>query len=981
MRFEEVALSEAQEEARKIARIKLLRFPAPDANQIRKSCQQACTSVEEDFGGGSVDLEELVSYFERTSNIFVGEGITLDDPTGHKEWLPTRRAEIAWRFWERYESYLESVRELPEPVVRAVDVQTEKILERLEDPTRPAPWDRRGLVVGSIQSGKTGNFLGLVCKALDSGYKLIIILAGMHNSLRVQTQIRMEEVVLGYNTDSNLYFHRGNERTGVGLLRFDDLLVHAMTSRGEDGDFKIDRLKTSHMLGGDPFIVVVKKNSSILKNLLKWLVRRNGVDTDAGTRIIRKVPMLLIDDEADHASINTRSLEPGGSPEDFKPSTINMRIRELLGAFECSAYVGYTATPFANIFVDTDAQHDKLGSDIFPRSFIFALPAPSNYIGPAQVLGMDGDPDSGFEETKGLPLVRAADDSMEVFPPKYGKDFRPERLPESLRTAIRAFVLACAARAARGQKHVHNSMLVHVVRFVAVQKHLAELVQGELIHLQRRITHEGTTERSTIRNELRALWVNDFAPTTQKVSDKSCRPLTWEEVEEQLHLSTSKIVVKEINGTSADILDYETNRDEGVSVIAIGGDKLSRGLTLEGLTVSYYLRISKMYDTLLQMGRWFGYRDGYIDLCRLYTTQELVSWYRHIALADAELRHELDRMAAMNATPEEYGLRVRTHPDGLLVTAMNKARCSAIMRVSYAGTLAQTSSLHKESSSIEANEKAVAALLRSCGKPKAQSESFNETKIWTDIPANGVTEFLRRFKAPLGTTGFDTQRIAEFIEKQAKRNELAHWTIALIGVKGGKSHSIDGIGELRLSRRDPVRDQEGVKELSSTSYLLRNSNILSPRDQGIDFDGEFLTEDRLAHLLGKRIFAAGIEDERRLLSESLGESMPSLALELSVLRFMRARDAGKTRKDQEPPKTPTGASLRDLRPIGRGLLLLYPLDTLGVEGILGHAAIFGCAISFPTSNTAEPIEYQVNDVFQKARIAELESGEDAGELV
>jgi hypothetical protein len=153
-------------------------------------------------------------------------------------------------------------------------------------------------------------------------------------------------------------------------------------------------------------------------------------------------------------------------------------------------------------------------------------------------------------------------------------------------------------------------MLVHVVRFVAVQKHLAELVQGELIHLQRRVTHEGATERATIREELRDLWAKDFVPTTRQVGDGTCRPLTWDEVEDQLHFAASKIVVKEINGTSADILDYETNRKDGASVIAIGGDKLSRGLTLEGLTVSYYLRVSKMYDTLLQMGRWFGYRDG-----------------------------------------------------------------------------------------------------------------------------------------------------------------------------------------------------------------------------------------------------------------------------------------------------------------------------------------------------------------------------------
>ena len=137
---------------------------------------------------------------------------------------------------------------------------------------------------------------------------------------------------------------------------------------------------------------------------------------------------------------------------------------------------------------------------------------------------------------------------------------------------------------------------------------------------------------------------------------------SWEEVSSQLPDVVSDIQVRMINGTAKDALDYSEYEGAGLKVIAIGGDKLARGLTLEGLCVSYFLRASRMYDTLMQMGRWFGYRPGYLDLCRLYTTPDLSEWFGHIADAAEELREEFDIMAATGATPREYGLKVQSHP-------------------------------------------------------------------------------------------------------------------------------------------------------------------------------------------------------------------------------------------------------------------------------------------------------------------------------
>jgi hypothetical protein len=965
---------QAQAEARKVARILLSSASTPDVDTIRATCEQVRPLTEARFGAGTVDVEKLVEYFLSTTNIFVAPLQSMSDSRGHVDWLQLRRGEISWKFWERYQIFLESIEELPKPVVTAVDLRTEGILELLEDPTRSGPWDRRGLVVGSVQSGKTGNFLGLACKAIDAGYKLVIILAGIHNSLRAQTQIRMEEGLLGYNTDSSLFWNSADEKVGVGKLLFEDLHVNSMTSRSETGDFNSRNLGATVRLGETPFIVVVKKHATILKNLTAWITKKNGTETADGKRLVRDLPMLLIDDEADHSSINTKKakqiLPDGVTAEEIDPTRINMRIRELLSAFEKCAYVGYTATPFANIFVDPDATHKKLGDDLFPRSFIVSLPPPDNYFSVEKVFGRDGDPDSGLERTDGLPLTRIVDDFSDVFPEKAKADFVPDRLPGSLRKAILAFILVCTARFSRGQGKKHNSMLVHVARFVEAQRRIVELVTSELLFLQRRIANEGPQAAKAIREELRQIWESDFMPTTSKVDDDACPVMTWAQIEPNLQDAAKKIRVLEINGTSADILDYEKHRGTGISVIAVGGDKLSRGLTLDGLSVSYYMRVSKMYDSLLQMGRWFGYRPGFVDLCRIYTSRELIGWYRHIALAEAELRREFERMAALRATPEEYGLRVRTHPDGMLVTALNKSRASKIMQVSFEGTLAQCVQLDTRDGICRKNRSAVAALVKGIGDPIARKGN-SKTRVWIKVPAEAVCTFLDEFASPMGTNGFDASRISQFVRRQQPQGELVEWTVALISATGGNRESIAGL-DIGLVTRGSGK---GAKQ-AGDRWELPNSNVLNPIDQAIDLEEKVLDRGWISHLLSKRVFLHGNSEERNIIEDGEGRKAVDIALEISLRRFESDRVAGRTRPNQKAPKAPLGAAIRDVRATSHGLLLLYPLDS-SAAGLPGPAQpIITCALSFPTSATATPIQYQVNEVYQKLQLSQIEEADD-----
>ena len=467
----------------------------------------------------------------------------------------------------------------------------------------------------------------------------------------------------------------------------------------------------------------------------------------------------MIDDEADNASIDT-------SREDSDdPTAINREIRRLLHAFDRSAYVGYTATPFANIYADPNEDHDDYGEDIFPRSFIEVLQAPSNYFGPERVFGLHDEGERGA-----VPIHRAIQDEAAWIPPGHRKEWRPpvEHFPDSLTEAMLAYILSNAARRARGQVSVHNSMLIHVTRFQMVQQEVAEQVSDALLAIRDRLRYGDAAAESQIRDVLRERWQEDFEPTSSWFSDidDSLQTLTWNDVEPHVLPSVEKIKVRTMNGYSKDALDYYENRAAGLSVIAVGGDKLSRGLTLEGLSVSYYLRASRMYDTLMQMGRWFGYRPGYEDLCRLYTTPDLRSWYREITLASDELRSELEEMAAQGATPIEYGLRVRTSAAGLSVTAANKMRRAQRVRLSFSGANPETVLFDVREKAVQGNSEAVSSLVSQLAESYGDPHQDNTGNlIWAGVDGDLIArEFFDMYKSDPMAWRVRPDLISEYIK-------------------------------------------------------------------------------------------------------------------------------------------------------------------------------------------------------------------------
>lgn len=890
-----------------------------------------------------VDRDVVNDELIRRYSVWIGEDTTLKSDKGHISWLTSDR-KTGWRYWQRYREFLENA--ISEAALDGLDRSTDSILGLLEDPERQDAFDRRGLVVGHVQSGKTSSYTGLICKGADAGYKIIIVLAGLHNNLRSQTQIRLDEGFLGYETRANT---SDLPLTGVGILDQDPTIrPNYATNRSNNGDFNRGVAKSLGISPEQrPWLFVVKKNASVLKLLLSWIRNRvaNAKDPQTNRLIVTNLPLLLIDDEADHASVDTGEnvVDENGLPDpEHEPKTINRLIRTILHSFTHSAYVGYTATPFANIFIHERGETLDEGPDLFPSSFIINLAAPSSYVGPSKLFGTvkdDGSRDA-------LPLTRPVADFLDAnsadgwMPPMHKSDHVPlwngqDVLPPSVRHAIQSFILSCAIRVLRGQQSKHCSMLLHVSRFTAVQDRVWRQVDAYVNGVRQRL--ERNIDSEEILNELRAVWELDFATTSAQIASSLPDEVPdlehdWESVSKTLASLCGDISVRKINGTAKDVLDYADNEGTGLKVIAIGGDKLARGLTLEGLTISYFLRASRMYDTLMQMGRWFGYRPGYLDLCRLYTTSELIDWFGHIAEASEELRRDFDLMAQSGSTPMEYGLRVQSHPV-LMVTSQVKMRAARNLMISFSGESVETVTFLNDKETVDRNFQALQTFLSQLDNPESspvrkRGERTEQWQgyVWSDVTSQLLIDFLTHYKTHPEAHRVNTQLLAEFISKMNDSGELKKWTVAAIGSKDGNKHPIVDHVELGML----VRKDNGIKGRYSIGRLL------SPRDEAIDLD------------------------EPRWLA----------SLELARNSFKPDPARGRI----ELPDNPNGPAIRFVRGFGstdgkvkpnlNGLLLVYLLDPLesnaGTEP--GSAPVVSFGLSFPGSKAGEKVEYKVNNV-------------------
>lgn len=725
--------------------------------------------------------------------------VSTDDNT---PWLPEKEETISWHYWDAYRQYLEIELGRSHEVVSTIGRDTHDILALTGDPTSKSGFSKKGLVVGSVQSGKTANYIGLMCRAADIGYQFIVVLAATTNDLRAQTQERIEDGFIGIDYTSYVNGQvRTPERVGVGKMAYSGFR-HPNPGTTRTDDFNKTKMKSLIQVRdqntSEPWVFVIKKNPHTLRNLIEWL-RSGNLSQDENQ-------LFLIDDEADYASINTK-VRKG------EITRINQQIRELLSLFSKSVYVGYTATPYANILIDQDAMNDEIGADIFPRNFIYTLSAADSYFGASKVFE-DIDP-VDVQSSSRPKYVRFISEADRNLIPPSARAFTSPVIPASMLDAIRTFVLASTVRLMRKGSDTHTSMLINISPYNNVQRGLKSLVDeyvDERLKPAFRMYGYRSADTALANSleirEVKRCWDAEYANRVE---------FTWENVFPHIQPLVMKYIrTAEVNSRSREGLYY---RDQIEHVVAIGGYRLSRGLTLEGLLVSYFSRNSRAYDTLLQMSRWFGHRVGYEDLCRVWMTEESAGWCRFVADATEELMYDFIRMQQQHKTPLEFGQRVRAHPGTLMVTARNKMGSGELVGdVSLNGKLVEASVLRRNDEDISHNRAAADALLT-----KLESQGYRH-ELWKGnvrnkggygilfrhIPRVLVEEFIGSFRDHPASMNSQSAAILEQIGYCTDEG-LNRWTILFAAV----DPEARGLGDtepryfeccgqrLRMQRRSP----------------------------------------------------------------------------------------------------------------------------------------------------------------------------------
>lgn len=876
----------------------------------------------------SLDKDELFDLISQEhSSLYEEEAKILINNLNHKEWFDENNdsgyhRDIEWKFWRDYKTHLIQNSKFSPNIVHGkngINSTVNKILAALDDPKREGSWDRRGLVVGEVQSGKTANYIGLSCKAADAGYKLIIIFAGLYNDLRAQTQQRIDEGFYGFNSNKGQV-----QDTKIGVGKFvNHPTAITYTDVKETGDFaKSDANVVSPHIGDKPIILVVKKNVNMLDALSNWIER---VKTHSNLNKV-DAPLLVIDDECDNASVNTKkySIDDHDGEHEVDPTKINYGIRDLMNKFSRSAYVGYTATPFANILIKRNDKHKELGEDLFPRDFILNIPRPSNHIGPEQFFGISADDELRIEKSNGYPLRKKVSDGDALLPDIAELKTEvevPEDLNASLKRAIKSFIISCAARYARGQIESHNSMLIHVTHYVNAQKQIHEHVQDEITRIKDVLLEAPSNH--FLWKTLESMWNDDYVITTKKMNtlvDEEYMIHDWSIIKEQVPDVLRKIDVVLVNGASKDALDYARKKEDKIfrNFIAIGGNRLARGLTLDSLTVSYFLRSSKMYDTLLQMGRWFGYREGYLDLCRIYTTTGLIDAYRKIALATVELKQEFDYMHSLGERPENWGLKIRSHPKILMVTGYGKSHWSTKAKITFDARLLQTHNtiIRKEDCLINKN------VIEDCfvNKYEFKMNDNNTAYLNHNIKSEDIIRFANEFKLGF-SIAWKPAILSKYIKNRNDRDQLTDWTVGILSSKDktldGKERPLIDIGNIR----GIIATNRNGQISKGKNYVSMDKAVLSGSHEWLDWPIGYDTENK-----------------KDLMN-----------------------DKGK----------PNGVKIRENRKQSRGLLLIYPLfgktrsenELLDPEsdesyGLDPSFNVFGAVFSFPGSkDSVNEIEY------------------------
>lgn len=836
-------------------------------------------------------------------------------------------------YWRRQRQYLLDIVGRSPAVLQSLDDDSDRVLAHLEDPrpSGPGAFNTRGLVLGYVQSGKTANISAVIAKAADVGYRVVIVLSGMDNGLRRQTQQRLDREL-------------GLADVGVGRPDPGDRWV-CLTDAGLHGDFQPGTTDPNVLQGNEHVILVTKKNARVLDRLIDFVER---------ARVPASLPVLVIDDEADQASINTGGNRPTAedgleapdddfSDDDLDPSKINAKIRRLINAFQRVAYVGYTATPFANVLINHEAADREVLEDLFPKDFILSLPTKPGYVGTERLFGraaLDGVPEDEREALDVIRLIPGVD-AAAVHPVGVRvADFEPY-LPPTLETALCDWVLATGGILARAAPHdVPSCLLVHIHQQTRIQNALWGLLNDEIT----RMRSDWRYDKERLRPGLRDRWETRFRPVTVAIDPGRDRP--FEDIEPHIDtLFKHEVPVLALNSRSREALgldedhDLDFERDPTFKGVVIGGNRLSRGMTLEGLSVSYYVRETPYYDTLLQMARWFGYRESYVDLTRIWTTETLASWFRDLALREEDLRQQINQAEREGLSPVQVGYIIRSHP-AMMVTAQNKMGAGRVDQLSYAGRMIQTSRFRlSDPRWLRDNLQAVRTFVGGLGVPgrdhTGPAGQPAGRRFWRDVPADQICALLADYRTVQDRVSFDADAARRYIVAQNAQGELRRWQVAIVA-----PDEPDG----RLGTEDlGVVDEDAIGLISRTRLKTDSSSIGVLTNPAYK-DGATRRGDEEIGLTDQQIL-----DARQQLAEKL---------------YDRIRDALLAQRDVD-----SGA-----------LLVIYPIsrhsrprssqaDTGNRRDLFDDPqtgeTVVGLAIAFPPSESAATVEYVAGSVAQQ----------------
>ena len=762
----------------------------------------------------------------------------FDDYDNRNEWYSNDKIENPY-FWNRYKSLLLANPSFNNKSIILLDEDTlPNIMNCLGNPNDKFEGKRfrRGLIIGDVQSGKTATYSGLICKAADAGYKVVILLAGITESLRQQTQERIDESIIGITYKKQGRKLLPPQRVGVGKDN-KELRATSFTSCVNDFVGNHDKIAMSLNSQKSLVVFVVKKNVSVLEKLYTWLTDQN-LDPVKG---YIDMPMLLVDDEADNASVNTKR-------DETDPTKTNKLIRQICTLFKDTTYVGFTATPFANVFINPDSVDNMKNEDLFPEHFIYALEAPSNYVGAQKIFYPEGQ---YYRNLRYINDIEEPDYTSEEYIQQVDTDitslntggfyYRHKKewngiLPNTLTESIYCFYLANAIRDLRGQHSEPRSMLINMSRFINVQRVIAEHVE---------VIHENTfndirfnfSDKDSENRKLRlyqtfeSLWKKHFYHVTDITFDRVIQ-------KENLMAAIEKIKIMVVNGSKqSSNLDYRNNKS--LRVIAIGGLALSRGLTLEGLLVSYFYRNTATFDVLMQMGRWFGYRNGYDDIFQIWTSKTSAEWYAEIARSSQELKDNIKNMYEQRLTPKDFGIKVRDNSDELQITASNKMRTAKglDLRYSFYGNIYDTPYV---SFNIEHNRnnlretKALIDMLFKCGyrlrytdlvgkgSKDIHDPSDGSSRFFENVPKEIIIAFIEKIKCSMANGNFNIPNILEFL-KDPENTGIENWDIVIEGGESKKEVQIDGLNNIRCVRRSIYYGTRNVVQISSRRRALSGS--------------------------------------------------------------------------------------------------------------------------------------------------------------